>query len=274
MVKQRDIQKALDVKKRIDPTQEIEERVAFIKAYLKAHPGMKTLVLGISGGQDSTLNGRLAQLAVESLRQESGDEAYRFIALRLPYGKQADEEDAALAVEFIQPDECLTINIKPAVIKTVASIEAAGVSISDFNRGNIKARERMLVQYAVAQARAGFVLGSDHAAEAVTGFYTKFGDGASDLVPLWGLNKQQGSALLRHLGAPQALLLKVPTADLEDDKPLEADEDALGVSYQAIDRYLEGGAVHPKEAEKIERLYDTSMHKRQRPVTPYDTWWQ
>lgn len=274
MSKQADIQAKLRVKSQIDPESEVRVSIDFMKTYLYRFPFIKTLVLGISGGQDSSLNGRLAQLAIEEMREETGDDTYRFIAVRLPYGVQHDEDDANRALDFIHPDEVLTINIKPAVDQTVAQLLAAGVSVSDFNKGNIKARERMIVQYAIAGARAGLVLGSDHAAEAVTGFYTKFGDGAADIVPLWRLNKRQGRQMLVYLGADPSIYQKVPTADLEDNKPLEADEVALGVSYEAIDNYLEGRPVADQAQKQIEKLYDNSEHKRRLPITVYDTWWQ
>ena len=85
----------------------------------------------------------------------------------------------------------------------------------------------MKVQYDLAGVYQGVVLGTDHAAEAVTGFFTKHGDGAADLVPLYRLNKRQGRQILEYLDAPEELYLKVPTADLEDDKPLIPDEVAL-----------------------------------------------
>ncbi|KAA9300562.1 MULTISPECIES: ammonia-dependent NAD(+) synthetase [Aerococcus] len=264
----------LCVKASIDVDAEIRQSIDFIKDYFKQHPFFKTLVLGISGGQDSTLVGRLCQLAMEELREETGRQDLRFIAVRLPYGKQLDEDDAQKALKFIQADQVVTVNIKAAVDGQVEALEAAGVAITDFNKGNIKARQRMVSQFAIAGADSGIVAGSDHAAEAVTGFYTKFGDGAADIMPIWRLNKRQGAALLQALGAEPRLYEKVPTADLEDDKPGQADEEALGVSYQAIDDYLEGKDVPEADAERIEVLYQASQHKRELPVNVYDQWWR
>ncbi|QZN93402.1 ammonia-dependent NAD(+) synthetase [Limosilactobacillus panis] len=271
---QEKIIKELKVSPEIDPQEEVHKRVKFIHDYLQK-TGMKTLVLGISGGQDSSLAGRLAQLAVEKRRQETNDDSYQFIAVRLPYGEQADESDAMAAINnFIKPDQTLRVNIKPTTDAMVSSLEAAGAMISDFNKGNIKARERMIVQYGIAGAHGGVVVGTDHAAEAVTGFYTKFGDGGADITPLSGLDKRQGKALLKYLGAPASLYEKVPTADLEDDQPMRADEEALGVRYQDIDNYLEGHQVAEKAAEKIENWYLKTQHKRHQPITPLDTWWK
>ncbi|AXX74060.1 ammonia-dependent NAD(+) synthetase [Limosilactobacillus reuteri] len=271
---QEEIINALGVNSQIDPQAEVTKRVQFICDFLQTTK-MKTLVLGISGGQDSSLAGRLSQLAVEKLREETGDNEYQFIAVRLPYGEQADESDAMFAInDFIKPDKIMRVNIKAATDMMVASLNEAGTPISDFNKGNIKARERMIVQYAIGGENKGAVVGTDHAAEAVTGFYTKFGDGGADITPLSGLDKRQGKALLQYLGAPAKLYDKTPTADLEEDKPMRPDEEALGVRYDEIDDYLEGREVSPAAAEKIEGWYRRTQHKRHLPITPYDTWWK
>jgi NAD+ synthase len=264
----------LQVQPSIDPAVEVQRRVKFIQDYLTT-TGMKTLVLGISGGQDSSLAGRLSQMAVEGLRKDTGDDGYQFIAVRLPYGEQADEADAMSAInDFIHPDKTVRVNIKPATDAMVNELTAAGAQISDFNKGNIKARERMIVQYAIAGEFGGAVVGTDHAAEAVTGFYTKFGDGGADLTPLSQLDKRQGRALLEYLNAPAHLYEKTPTADLEEDRPALPDEQALGVSYHDIDDYLEGLTVSDQTAQTIENWYLKTRHKRHLPVSPIDTWWQ
>lgn len=271
---QEEIINALGVNSQIDPQTEVTNRVQFICDFLQTTK-MKTLVLGISGGQDSSLAGRLSQLAVEKLREETGDNEYQFIAVRLPYGEQADESDAMFAInDFIKPDKIMRVNIKEATDAMVASLNEAGTPISDFNKGNIKARERMIVQYAIGGENKGAVVGTDHAAEAVTGFYTKFGDGGADITPLSGLDKRQGKALLQFLGAPAKLYDKTPTADLEEDKPMRPDEEALGVRYDEIDDYLEGREVSPAVAKKIEGWYRRTQHKRHLPIAPYDTWWK
>ncbi|MFN8648474.1 ammonia-dependent NAD(+) synthetase [Streptococcus sp.] len=262
------------VKPLIDPQEEIRKSIDFLKSYMLKHPFLKTYVLGISGGQDSTLAGRLAQLAMEELRADTGDADYQFIAVRLPYGIQADEADAQRALDFIQPDIRLTVNIKPAVEGQVAELEKAGVIITDFNKGNIKARQRMITQYAIAAQHAGAVIGTDHAAENITGFFTKFGDGAADILPLFRLNKRQGKQLLAVLGANPALYEKVPTADLEENRPGLADEVALGVTYTEIDDYLEGKNISAQAQETIESWWYKGQHKRHLPITIFDDFWK
>lgn len=271
---QQKIIEALKVKPTIDPKQEIRLSVDFLKDYLEAHDFFNGFVLGISGGQDSTLAGRLAQIAVDELNETHGTNKYKFIAVRLPYGIQSDATDVDDVLEFIKPSVTYEVNIKPAVDASVASLEKAGVNISDFTKGNEKARERMKAQYSIAAMNGCVVLGTDQAAEALTGFFTKYGDGASDVVPIFRLNKRQGRMLLQELGCPEHLYTKVPTADLEDDRPMLADEVALGVTYDDIDDYLEGKQVSETAKNTIEALYQKSEHKRHMPITVFDDFWK
>ncbi|BDT96501.1 NH(3)-dependent NAD(+) synthetase [Nocardia sputorum] len=263
----------LGVQPTIEPKKEIRRRIDFLKDYLNATPA-RGYVLGISGGQDSALAGRLCQLAVEELRDEDVDAT--FLAVRLPYGVQADEADARTALTFVRPDRQVVVNVRPSA--NAAAAEAASAlqvdRLRDFVRGNIKARERMVLQYALAGQENLLVVGTDHAAEAVTGFFTKYGDGGVDLTPLTGLTKRQGAALLQELGAPASIWSKVPTADLEDDRPALPDEEALGLRYSEIDDYLEGKEVTPEVAERLESIFHNTRHKRTVPVTPLDTWWR
>ncbi|MFF5253811.1 ammonia-dependent NAD(+) synthetase [Streptomyces leeuwenhoekii] len=267
---QQEIARELEVAETFEAEREIERRVAFLAERLTS-TGLRCLVLGISGGVDSTAAGRLCQLAVERARA-AGHEA-RFYAMRLPYGVQADEHDAQLALSFIRADEVLTVDIKPASDAALEAVRVGGVSFrdaghEDFVHGNIKARQRMIVQYAVAGARDGLVVGTDHAAEAVSGFFTKFGDGAADLVPLSGLTKRRVRAVAEALGAPAELVWKTPTADLESLDPGKADEEALGVGYDDIDDFLEGKPVDEQVFEKIVSRYRLTDHKRRLPIGP------
>lgn len=271
---QKKIISEMHVQPEIDVDNEIRKSIDFIKNYMLKHPFLKSVVLGISGGQDSTLTGKLAQLAITELRNETSNSDYQFIAVRLPYGEQADEEDAMDAINFIGADKVLRVNIKPATDANSQTLEEIGVPISDFDKGNIKARERMIAQYAIAGAYQGTVLGTDHSAESVTGFYTKYGDGGTDINPIFRLNKRQGRALLEALQAPTHLYEKTPTADLEDNKPGLADEVALGVTYDDLDDYLEGKDVPTEVADKIEGWYLKTQHKRHLPITIFDDFWK
>ncbi|MYV42831.1 ammonia-dependent NAD(+) synthetase [Streptomyces sp. SID1328] len=267
---QKEIARDLQVSESFDAEQEIERRTAFLAERLTS-TGLRSLVLGISGGVDSTTAGRLCQLAVERARA-AGHEA-TFYAMRLPYGVQADEADAQRALDFIRPDRTLTVDIRPASDAALDAVVAGGVVFrdayhQDFVQGNIKARQRMIAQYAVAGAQDGLVVGTDHAAEAVSGFFTKYGDGAADVVPLTGLTKRRVRALADALGAPAELVWKTPTADLETLDPGKSDETALGVTYDDIDDLLEGKPVPEPAYTTIVDRYHHTEHKRQLPLAP------
>jgi len=257
---QADIIAEMQVLPEIDVDFEIRRRVDFIKYQLELS-GQKDLVLGISGGIDSCTCGRLAQLAVEELNRNGSD--YRFIAVRLPYATQADEADAQNSIDFIQPGASLVINVQPGTDtihrSVMQALEAQGLGDidmvkQDFARGNVKARVRMVAQYEVVGLLGGLVLGTDHSAENVTGFYTKYGDGACDLVPLFGLNKRQVRQLARHLGAPEQIITKTPTADLETLAPGK----------------LEGKSIDSDAAERLIHIFLTTAHKRQPIASIYD----
>ncbi|MUJ25156.1 ammonia-dependent NAD(+) synthetase [Aliivibrio fischeri] len=275
---QQQIVEEMKVKVSIDPVEEIKKRVDFIKGkLLEAH--CKSLILGISGGVDSTTCGRLAQLAVNELNLETQSSDYQFIAVRLPYGIQKDEDEAQLALQFIQPTHSISINIKEGVdglhsanhiaLQDTGLLPTDSAKI-DFVKGNVKARARMIAQYEVAGYVGGLVLGTDHSAENITGFYTKFGDGACDLAPLFGLNKRQVREVAAQLGAPDQLVKKVPTADLEELAPQKADEDALSVSYDQIDDFLEGKKIDADAEARLIKIYQMSQHKRKPIPTIYD----
>jgi NAD+ synthase len=262
----------LNVSPVIDPVAEVRRRVDFLKDYVRT-TGAGGFVLGISGGQDSSLAGRLCRLAAEELAAEGV--TARFVAVRLPYGEQHDEADAQMALDFVDPQETVAFNIKRGVDGLTAEFaDAVGASLSDFGKGNVKARMRMVAQYALAGEGALLVVGTDHAAEAVTGFFTKYGDGGADILPLTGLTKRQGRALLQHLGAPERLFLKVPTADLLDADPGQSDEANLGLMYRDLDAFLEGEEIDPEIAERIEARFLQTRHKRAVPVSMFDDWWR
>ncbi len=270
--------KEMRVLPEIDPEFEIQRRIEFIQIKLK-QSGASTLVLGISGGIDSATCGRLAQLAVNQLNQEQDTGKYRFVAVRLPYDAQQDEEDAQTSIHFICPNESLVVNVKPGVDaihdQTISALSQKFIATNlgnsiDFVKGNVKARTRMVIQYEIAGLLGGLVLGTDHSAENITGFFTKWGDGACDLAPLFGLSKRQVRQIAKALGAPEHLITKTPTADLECDTPQKADEAALGLSYDDIDDFLENKQVRPEVESRILEIYCQTQHKRQPIPTLYD----
>jgi len=276
MMKQ-DIVNEMRVLPNINPEIEIKNRVAFIQQQLEKS-GCTNLVLGISGGVDSFTCGRLAQLAVEQLREKHQRDDFQFYAVRLPYGSQKDEQDAQISLDAIKPDHRLSVNIQSAtdainqeVCASLAQIDNHKTSEAiDFAKGNVKARVRMTSQYQIAGLVDGLVLGTDHSAENITGFYTKFGDGACDLAPLFGLNKRQVRLVAKTLGAPQSIVAKTPTADLECLSPQKEDEAVLGITYDVIDDFLEGKSIPEASEKRLMEIYQKTQHKRLPVATPYD----
>ncbi len=273
--------KEMRVLPEIDLDVEISRRRDFIAHQLK-QANCKNLVLGISGGIDSACCGKLAQLAVNKLNDEAKSEHYRFIAVRLPYGTQLDEADAQLAIDFIQPTASTSINIQAGAdglhSSVCEAVEALNLSQNnnehqiDFAKGNVKARARMIAQYELAALLEGgsLVIGTDHSAENITGFYTKWGDGACDIAPLFGLSKRQVRAIAAHLECPDLLITKAPTADLETLDPQKTDESALGVTYDQIDDFLEGKYVPRQVEDHLVAIYLRTQHKRKAIPTIYD----
>ena len=247
-----------------DPASACQQRVEYLKQFLR-QTGLKGFVLGISGGVDSSTAGRLAQLACEQLRAE-GREA-TFYAVRLPAGIQKDESDAQDALAFIAPDKVLTVNVGPAADALNQACQGAletlpSPEVGDYHKANIKARLRMSSQYYLAGLFGAAVIGTDHNAEAVTGFFTKFGDGACDLIVLNGLSKRQVRLCAQHLGAPVHLFGKAPTADLEELNPGKLDDEGFGFPYEALNDFLEGKAIDPQFEARILDTYQRTQHKR------------
>lgn len=258
---------------RFDVKSAISDRVDYLKRYLKGS-GRKAIVLGISGGVDSFAAGKLSQIAVQELRDEGYDA--QFIAMRLPYKAQKDEEEAQASIDYIGADKVVDVNIG-GVVDVIFKEIVSGLSASefesdaqtcsnDFAKGNVKARMRMIAQYAVAGMHNGLVLGTDHNAENITGFYTLHGDGACDLLVLNGLNKRQVRLVAKELGAPEWLYAKKATADLEDDNPQLPDEESLGISYDEIDDFLEGKEIDIESQKLLIDRYEATGFKRRMPM--------
>lgn len=267
---QQQIIQELRVNPDLDVSAAIKQRTLFLSELLQK-TGAKTLVLGVSGGVDSLLAGCLAQQAVIHARS-LGVQA-SCIAVRLPYGNQIDAADAMASLDVIKPDENLEINIKSGADGLLDALLASGhvfrsPAQRDFIHGNIKARQRMVALYAVAGSRSGLVVGTDQAAETLMGFSTKYGDNAADVMPLMGLTKSQVRSMAGAMGAPDHLVNKIPTADLESLNPQKPDEDSLGVTYQQIDDFLTGKTVDLTAYKTIINAWQKSLHKRSLPAEP------
>lgn len=256
-----------------DVAQAASERIDYLADFLRS-TGRKAYVLGISGGVDSTVAGVLAQRACEKLRAEGYPAT--FVAMRLPAGVQADESDAQAALAFMSPDVVLTVNVGGASTvlhdRGAAAFLASGKKITaekmDFDKGNVKARMRMIAQYQQAAQFEGLVLGTDHNAEAVMGFFTMWGDGACDVTVLGGLNKRQVRAMAKYMGAPQALWSKPAMADLEELNPGQSDDASFGFPYDYLDDFLEGKTIPEHVLNIIVKQFNQTLFKR-KPIAGF-----
>ncbi|MEC0182334.1 ammonia-dependent NAD(+) synthetase [Paenibacillus peoriae] len=253
----------LGVQPTINVEAEVRKRVDFLKSYV-TKTGSKGLLIAISGGIDSAVATALCKQATDELTKELGEE-YKTLGVFQPYGKQEDIEHSYAVAKAFDLKYAGETNIKEAVDKVAVEVEHTlkdiGLerSITPQVKGNVKARTRMVVQYALANELNLLVVGTDHASEAITGFYTKWGDGAVDITPLSTLNKRQVRMLASHLGVPQAILDKAPTAGLWEG---QTDEKELGISYEANSDYLEGKEIDPAAREKLESFFTRTAHKR------------
>jgi NAD+ synthase len=263
MTLQKQIIAELNVKPTIDAEAEVRKRVNFLKEYVEKAKA-KGLLIAISGGIDSAVTAGLCKRATDELTQEHGEE-YMTLGVFQPYGAQSDIEHSYAVAKAFELKYTAETNIQTPVDDIAAEVDKsfAAMNISRTmtpqGKGNVKARTRMVVQYAMANELNLLVVGTDHASEAITGFYTKWGDGAVDITPLSSLNKRQVRQLASYLGVPQEILDKAPTAGLWEG---QTDEKELGISYEDNSDYLEGKEVDPAVRERLESYYKKTAHKR------------
>jgi NAD+ synthase len=209
----------------IDADQAIDVIVGFIRSQLE-QTGFERLVVGLSGGIDSATVAFLAALAI-------GPE--RVLAVSMPYRSSAPEaeQDASLVVEALG---CRSerVEITPMVDPLLAPLDGDDAELR-VRRGNVMARQRMIVLYDRSVAFDALVAGTSNKTEALLGYGTLYGDMACALAPIGDLYKSQLRAVARRLGVPERILAKPPSADLW---PGQTDEDELGATYDALDRIL------------------------------------
>lgn len=233
-----------------DYKKEMENRVAFIQKLLK-ESGCEGIVFGNSGGKDSALVGILCKAACSNT-----------VGILLPcattqnYGSDTDDA-LRLAGQF--GIECRTVDLTEVRAAEVAALERAGVALNNAAVSNIAPRLRMTSLYAVAAAEHRLVAGTGNRSEAFMGYCTKWGDAAADFNPIADLSVTEVFEFLDYLNAPETIRHKAPSAGLFEG---QTDEKEMGVSYAAIDRYMDGGAVTDAERAIIERFHRSSEHKR------------
>lgn len=260
---QQEIIAKLGVKPQIDVDEEIRRRVDFLKEYVRKS-GTSGLLIAISGGIDSAVTTGLCKRATDELTAETGKE-YMTVGVFQPYGDQVDIADSYAVAEAFALKYRVETNIEDAVneiaLEAEHGLKQIGVHkhLSRGGKGNVKARTRMVMQYALAFELNLLVVGTDHASEAITGFFTKYGDGAVDITPLSSLNKRQVRQLAARLGVPQSVLDKAPTAGLWEG---QTDESELGITYDDNSDYLEGKDISSAAMEKLEKQYLKTEHKR------------
>jgi len=233
--------------------------------------GARGFVVGLSGGIDSAVVARLAQLAAPG----------NVLAAILPCRSDPDDERDAMLVANQFSMTTTRVDLSPAYDSLIAEAQPALAGLdeamrsatpSDPLRGrvplaNIKPRLRMATLYFFANTLNYLVAGPGNRSELAIGYFTKYGDGGCDLLPLGQLEKSEVRALARDLALPQAIIDRTPSAGLWLG---QSDEEEMGFTYAELQRYLEDGpqAVSPALAMRIERLTRSSEHKRQLPPIP------
>jgi NAD+ synthase len=237
-----------------------------------AASGARGFVVGLSGGLDSAVVARLGQLAAPGA----------VVGVVLPcHSDPQDERDAALVAQHFALTT-VRVDLSPAYDRLVADAQAALGTLPAQMRAapppvdplrarvplaNVKPRLRMTTLYLVANTLNYLVAGTGNRSELSIGYFTKHGDGGTDLLPIGHLVKSEVRALARELNVPSAVVTRTPSAGLWLG---QIDEEEMGFTYAELERYLEDGAqgVSPALAMKIERLVRTSEHKRCLPPTP------
>ena len=235
--------------------EEYEGRVAWIRNLVETS-GVRGIVFGNSGGKDSALVGILCKAACDNT-----------VGIIMPCASKRNFGiDARDGRELAEQYHIETRTVDMTAVRAAELEALQGVSeLTDLAVSNIAPRLRMTTLYAVAAAEGRLVAGTGNRSEAYMGYFTKWGDGASDFNPISDLTATEVFAFLEYLGAPRSIIDKAPSAGLFDG---QTDEDEMGVSYRAIDAWLTEGTASEEDRAVIERFHARSEHKR-RPIATY-----
>ncbi len=242
---------------------EVNQLVTWLKEQV-AETGAMGLVVGLSGGVDSAVVGNLIQRACPN----------NALGVIMPCDSNPQDKIDAIAVAknaglpHIEID--LTDNRRDLFDLIATTLKGKRIPLSENKLiwGNMAARLRMATLYGVANHLNYLVVGTDNAAEIFTGYFTKYGDGGVDLVPLAHMAKREVFQMAAYLGVPEAVLTKAPSAGLFTG---QTDEGEMGVEYDAIDDFLQGKSIPAEKEEIIMKLHNSSTHKRSVPVAPNKT---
>ena len=227
----------------------------FLSDYLKDNR-LDTYILGVSGGVDSSLCAAIAKNAV-------GRE--RLHCLIIPIASSKEDVDDALTLVKDLDLKYTVIDATETFNQYVETFSKSGIELDRSTLGNLKARMRMSILFAVAQKERGLVIGTDNADERYVGYFTKYGDGACDVLPIAHLLKSEVVEASKIYGIRHSLAERVPTAGLYEG---QTDEKEMGVSYQDLDAFLLGKKIPNAPKKRIAYLHKISEHKRKKIPMP------
>ena len=234
----------------------VEKLVSWIQDKVTA-AHCKGVVIGMSGGLDSSVGAVLCHRAFPQ----------SVLGVLMPCYSIPEDREHALAVanKFSIPTKVVVLDSVFDTLSQVLPSDTVEPGASRLAEANLKARLRMLTLYYSANQREYMVVGSGNKSELATGYFTKYGDGGVDIMPLGNLVKREVRELASYLAIPQEIIDKPPSAGLW---PGQTDEDELGLSYEELDRYLLTSEASDDVKGKIESMMAANKHKRQPPPTP------
>lgn len=218
---------------------------------------MRGVIFGLSGGIDSAVVAGLAKRAFPS----------NSLGVIMPCHSNPEDREHALLVAKALDLDVLDIDLSSVYdsFLQVTSPATGALEVSKLGLANIKPRLRMTTLYYYANIHSYLVLGTGNLAEYTVGYFTKYGDGGVDLMPIAGLVKQQVRELAAHLEVPKVIIDKPPSAGLWAN---QTDEAEMGITYAQLDQYILTGEAEPRVKERVDRLAAASAHKKRLPPIP------